>query len=311
LIEDSEVGDTEFVREADGWLKSHPIRNHRRWFRVVCTPPGEPVQFSRQIAWDPDDPASHQIKVEVRPGVRVKGKISDEVPRPIKWGHVVAWCGSPGHEDAVNVRGRREPIWWIDWTEVKEDGTFEFTSLPSGYLAQVFAIANDWISAPPTDEAFETCAKWFSKKNEQRNEFFRLGQIQRLAGIQSSMTIEMEKSGQARIKCVDPDGRPLRRISVYSWPNQYTVAGGSSVFCRRASSLDSILGRGEGYDWAKSSPYSAVTNDDGEAVIRNLPEGKQPLSAGGSNWVLQQTENVEVDLEKTAEITLTLQPGSE
>jgi hypothetical protein len=313
LIEDNEIGEADYVVEANGWLRSFPIQKHRRWFRVVRTPPGKPIEFSKPLAWDPDDPSSRTVFAEIRPGVRVKGKVSDDVPRPIKRGHVLAWCGSTARNEAVKGApiARKQPIWWTEWTEIKEDGSFEFPSLPAGYLAQVYAIANDWISAQPTDEALDACKKWFLKSDVQLEGFYRYGQVLRLAGAESSMTIEMEQAGQVKVKCIDPKGTPLRRVFLSSWPNQQTVSGGATVFCIRSSTKESIIDRRRKINWEKVNPFTAETDDNGEAIIHSLPEGKQLVFASNNNWISKQHAEAEITLDKPAEVTMTLEPRSE
>lgn len=303
MLESTEVADEEFEQQPDGWMQSVPIRKDRQWFRVIRTAPGKPVEFSKPQAWDADDPESRNVKVEVRPGVRVMGKISDNVQRPIERGHVVAWCGSPVHEEARNHQTR--PIWWIDTVSIDQDGTFEFPSLPAGYMAQFFAFANDSISSQPTNEAYNTCCKWFAEGMRNRDSFFRYGQILRLSGGKNSITIEMEPAGQVRVKCVDPAGRPVRKVIVSSWPNQYMVGGGSTVFCGRQSTLDRLR-RNSKPDWTRESPYTVVTDDEGVALIRNLPSGQQSIFAGNQFWTGNQELKVTSVTAKTKEITVNL-----
>ena len=307
VLLEGEASEREFVQENDGWMQSIPVSEERRWFRVVHAPAGKPPQFSKLMAWSPDDPTSLEVRVEVRPGARVLGKISDAVPRPITRGRVVVWCGSPARREEGANRAKPRASWWYDHVPIAEDGTFEFSSLPSGYLAQFYAMANDWISAQPTDEAYEVCCKWFAEENHKRNDFFRNGQVLRLAGGETQITLEMEPAGQVRVKCTDPDGRPLVRIEVSCWPNQYMVGGGSTLLCIRQSSLDRLKGQGR-IEWSRDNPFSAETNAEGEVLIRNLPQGNQGLYAGNAVWKSQQEEHkFDVQAEKTTEITLVFQ----
>ena len=308
LLEGDETGESEFSTEADGWTRSIPIHESRRWFRVVRVPPGEPPQFSRALAWTPADPASREVRAEVRPGVRVLGRVSETVPRPITRGRVVAWCGSPSRRDDDAGKERREPIWWIDTVPIRGDGSFEFTSLPSGYLAQIYALANDSISSQPSDAAHKICCDWFASPDHerQRNHFFRYGQVLRLAGTSLQITLDMEPAGRVRVKCVDAAGRPLPRVHVSAWPNQYMVGGGSTVFCTHQSSLDGLLGKRD-TDRSRGNPFSAETDVSGEALIRNLPQGHQSFHAGNSHWRSRQEFGVESKLDETGTITVTME----
>jgi hypothetical protein len=277
---------------------------------VIRAPVGAPAEFSKPQAWDPDDPASQEARVEVRPGVRVTGKISDDVPRPIDRGQIVVWCGSPVRQDAGNNQRHARSIWWIDTVPVNKDGTFEFPSLPSGYLAQFYAIANDSISSQPTDQAYETCCNWFAEQNRQRHATFRYGQILRLAGTTTQITIEMEPAGQVRVKCVDPNGRPLPRISVSSWPNQYMVGGGSTIFCTRQSSLEHLRNKSQVY-WSHESFFTVESDADGVALMRNLPEGQQSLVAGNAIWRTGQEHRVKSDPKNVTEFKITMRRVAE
>lgn len=282
-IENPDAGGQEFVREASGWLQSSPISQDRRWFRVIHAAPDQPPRFSQLLAWTPDDPTTRERLVEVRTGTRVEGKVSDDVPRPIRRGHVVACCGSPKHAGDEQILNWR-PIYWSETVPIGPNGTFVFESLPSGYLVQFYAFANDFISAQPTDDAYQTCCRWFGEA-PSRNDIFRYGQILRLTGGHNEMTIQMEPAGEVRVKCIGPDGQPLRGIFIATSPNQYLVGGGSNVFCSTRSSLSGLLVPSGKRDPRESSIYTARTGEDGMATIRNLPTGEQTIVAGSPLWV--------------------------
>ena len=208
--------------------------------------------------------------MELRPGVRVVGRVSSNVPRPITRGYVCVHAGPPAARGGdVDRQADVRRNFWLDWAPIAEDGTFEFPSLPSGFLAQFSAFANDSISAQPTDAAFEICCKWFGE-NIQRNNFFRYGQVLRLVGAKSELTIQMEPAGMVRVKCTSPDGRPISGIKVDSWPNQDTIGAAEEwIFCTKNSTIDRLR-RGKQTEWTMDAPYTAETDQAGEAVIHNL-----------------------------------------
>jgi hypothetical protein len=237
--------------------------------------------------------------------IRLSGTLSDAVPRPILRGHVVAWCGSPNRNHADGQPQDSRPIWWIDSAPIREDGTFVFSSLPSGYLVQLYALANDSISSQPSDAAFETCCKWFGVKDRQRIPSFRGGQILRLSGGESRITLEMETAGQVRVKCVDDGDRGLPGVLVSAWPNQFIVGAGSTVFCMRNSTLDQLRD-GVKIDMERGNPFAVKTNANGEAVITNLPAGRQSLYAANEHWKCTEEIEIESRPAETATFTITL-----
>lgn len=305
LIENSEVSGREYVSQPDGWLQSSPISSDRRWFRVVCLPPGEPPRFSRLVAWNPEDPATTEQRVEVRKGSRIEGRISDDVPRPVQQGHVVVWCGSPVRNDDRPLKEHFSPIFWQETTMIHEDGTFVFDSLPSGYLAQFFGMADNFISSQPNDVVIEQAQKWFSTTKVNRVNWMRYGHILRLAGNQTELLLPMEQAGEAIVTCVDPNGDPVPNVHVSSWPNQIIVGAGSTVFCNRISSIDRIRNPSLAVDWHKSNPYTAKTGLDGKALIRNLPIGKQSFMAGSEKWVSAEAD-FDITVQNRAELTIPL-----
>ena len=301
----------EFRREPSGWMQSIPLKENQCWYQVVRMASGELPQFSLPQAWTPDDPASRERLVPVHPGVRVVGTISNEVPRPIHRGYVVVWCGSPARADEEGKRSAVRPVWWMDYAPIAKDGSFEFPSLPAGTLGQFYAYANDSISTQPSDEAYETCCKWFGLEVEKRHPSFRYGQVLRIVRGKPELTIEMELAGQARVQCTDGKGRPLKGIAVSSWPNQYIVSGGSTIFCTLLSSRDLLRDEfrmGMKELW-KTTPYFCETGEDGIALVRNLPPGKESIYAEGETWGMKMNEEPSIVSEpgETAQLTIVLE----
>ena len=79
-----------------------------------------------------------------------------------------------------------------------------------------------------------------------------------------------------------------------SWPNQYMVGGGSTIFCSHASTLEWLNGNG----WTTSRReeiFTAYTNQNGEAILKNMPPGKEQVVAGSKRWKSKQ-EDVTVNI---------------
>jgi hypothetical protein len=298
----------EFIRQPDGWLLSNPLPARRRMFQVVWLPHGQPPQFSQIQSWSADDAASREVRVEVRAGSRVVGKLSDDVERPIERGRVAAWCASPRLPAKDGTSRRLDAIWWSETVDIAQDGTFEFPSLPPSYLAQFFAFANDSVSAQPSDEEFETCCRWFGADLRFHPEFARHAQIRELLGNETVMTIEMEPAGQLRVKCVDPEGVPLKGIDVSAWPNGFIAPNMSSLFCLPVSSANDLRNPHIDYRDPRKNPFWTTSDEHGEALIRCLPAAKVTVGAEGVGWKSEGKDQVIVEANETAEVEITLQP---
>jgi protocatechuate 3,4-dioxygenase beta subunit len=310
MLESGESDEPEFVTQSDGWLRSVPVHEDRQVYLVVRAVPGEHPQFSEPQSWTPDVPASREAKVEVRPGVRVIGKVSDNVKRPIERGHVLAWCGCQVAEGARLANRHGRPIWWREVAPIARDGSFEFPSLPPGFMAQFYAFANDSISAQPTDEEYEACCEWFGAANRNMNDRFRNGQVLELVGASSEITIQMEPAGLVRVKCIDKDGQPVSGATVTTWPNQFMVGGGSTVFCDFDTSNSTLerLRNPKPWTWPQGGLFSLNSNDRGEVAFRNMPRGKQSIIVFDDRWVSDDDQTVDVEANETAEIELVLRP---
>lgn len=312
-FEGREAIGAEFHRESSGWLQTTPLKDNQRWYQVVRLSPGEAPQFSLPQAWNPDDPTSKERLVAVHPGTKVVGKISSDVPQPIVCGVVVVRCGSPARTDDDGKRAANRPFWWMDYTPIAEDGSFEFASLPAGTLGQFYAFANDYISAQPNEEAYETCCKWFGLDIQKQFGSFRYGQILRLPRGQAELEIEMELGGTVQVKCTDEGGNLVSGVQVTSWPNQYTVAGGSTLLCACFSSREMFTNnfRIDPKKAWKQTPFFSETNKDGIALIRNLPKGKQSFFAENEVWGMKDELDATSEPGETVELTIPLERKTE
>lgn len=284
LLENRDTDEPDFVELEDGWLQSAPLPEERRWFRLVQGSEDGSLRFSHHSAWDPNDGADQVVRLDVRPGVRLAGQLSENVVRPITHGRVVVWCAPPHRPGAQKPAEPTESSWWIDTTPIAADGTFEFRSLPNGYIAQCYAVANDAISSAPSHQAIEQCSRWLDvpfANQEWSDREPRSGQIVRLTSKSNELKLQMEPAATACVRIIDVQGKPLAGIGAHSCPVQ-TVIGltlrNSAVFCYRRSTLEELLGTYEP-SLRTNTPYSAVTDADGRATLHNLPPGVHRIFA--------------------------------
>ena len=111
--------------------------------RVAEFPEKGPLLFSDLVDLKKhvEDPIT--LDLALKPGVRVKGRLNAQVPRPIKNGRVVAGIQT-GHNDYGNK-------WmWHAMATIAADGTFLFESLPPDENLQLIALCDGWVSTSPT-----------------------------------------------------------------------------------------------------------------------------------------------------------------
>jgi|GEM_PF-5460479 len=149
MLENSRTWPREFKADTQqtGLFVSPVVSVERRWLRVVGSGKDGKLLFSELI--DITNPTkvnkNGEIVIQLSPGIRLTGRLDDSVPRPIRNGCVELYIQeSEGHR-LVSGKG-----WsWQDTAAVKEDGTFEFPSLPSGGHVQLFALVDGYHSSLP------------------------------------------------------------------------------------------------------------------------------------------------------------------
>ena len=272
-----------------GKLISRTIDRKRSRLRMVHVPPDGPVKFSDIIDLSEyGDKRRVLLKdVELHAGVRVEGKLDENVPRPVKNGTVIAYVTVGIEADGWDYSGQNH---WSDWTTIKEDGTFVFESLPRNAVAGLIAVSDGWICTAP-DPA----------------DFIRLGiadrvtrggnrvkpQLAKLEGNRIEPVIEMESTATCRVKVTTKEGEPIAGADVGMSPNQLTLTGGSTIV-GSGYSMRVMLGMSEeerSMGWTEErrklmvasgattdrTRYYKQTNADGIVEFHTLPGGTKEM----------------------------------
>ncbi len=199
--------------------------------------------------------------VKLKPGLRLTGRLSDNVPRPIKEGRVMAWCipkpveGRPGDTSAS--------VAWSDEVIIEPNGTFEFPSLPLGGTIQLIAICDGWlIEGVEQGSTVGMQIKLDEAKLEENQT--------------KEVTLAMQQAGEVEVELLTSDGKPLVGATVSAWPGQRLLLSGSTTlgdFYRSMTTIEHQI-RGKEIkiqEWQPTTRYTQQTNAVGKAVIRNIP----------------------------------------
>jgi hypothetical protein len=199
---------------------------------------------------------------KLRPGMRLSGSLSENVPRPIAGGKVIAWCLP---KPAGETYGAENPsIAWAEEAIVKEDGSFEFVSLPRGGTVQLIAICNGWLTTGK--ENTFTIGKLVEIKEDELAD-----------NHVAKITLEMEPTGSLEVEVIGPDGKPLVGAEVSTWPNQKLHLSGSNIVGECYPSARAINAQIAGIDpdetaWhQKADRYNAKTNEQGKVTLTEIP----------------------------------------
>jgi hypothetical protein len=203
------------------------------------------------------------LDLPLHPGIRISGELDENVPRPIKNGLVSLRTITLRQEET-------SPLMWSDYQEVGADGTFQFKAVPPGRI-EILVLCDGFISKVPTNAFRITQPQVYNLANS------------------SQLTIGMEPTGVAQVRVLDPDGKPLPRAEVAFWPNERWAEWSAwllgSAFYRTADLFED-----SGDDWKRAyrkiRNFTATTDSNGVAQVKEIPAGRETFSVSHSDYVL-------------------------
>ena len=86
----------------------------------------------------------------------------------------------------------------------------------------------------------------------------------------------MSQAGQIEVEVLGPDGKPLAGADVSTWPNQVMTLGGSTLLGECFKTINTIETQitgiqGPALDWNRPGRYIQKTNEQGKAILREIP----------------------------------------
>ena len=251
---------------------------------------GRPTLFSDLIDLDAySEEHAEIVNVAMAAGERLRGRLSDNVARPVSKGQVglglaLTFDQQPSWETC---------IFWRDYALINPDGTFEFSSVPRGADLQLTAINEDWVSVS-------------AQPAEILERFPNVNTPEHAQGLHDTMVIGesvgqdaprpvvviMERTAKCSLTVVDDQGQPVQGATVYMSPNVSWFPGLGGIvglFHRTVDGLGKTADELKASFMAKAKltaadpgdmigRYRAVTDKTGKATIHALP-GKRGQNA--------------------------------
>lgn len=223
------------------------------------------IVYSEDIAFTAEKGKDCNYAMEMKPGIRLEGRLDDNVPRPVKNGRVLisvrpkefpAWTNYAEVDDILKKYPNVYP--WKSYRPIAEDGTFVFESIPPGGL-DVIVHGDGFISQSGGD---------FSQRNGSKLEKvagFALPQAFSLEAPTTKIEVVTEPTATLEVTAKSKAGKPVEGATIYVNPNVVRMDG---IFGNMRTSSE------EPFRTMAPLPniaYSATTDKNGFAVIRNIP----------------------------------------
>lgn len=252
-----------------------------QYFRVIHAPQGSDsqIQFSDVIDVTTIITQEGHLKngtqragiadvdVSVHPGVRLSGKLSGNVPRPVKNGHVIA---------SILAGPSQSGLVWQDVASLSETGTFEFASLPRNSHVELVAVCDGWVSTTLPADAAEYDRRFGTNFLQQARIDRTISAMPvRLENGTVTTTLNMVPTGTCEFTIQDATGNPLDLATITCLPYHMTRSG-TFRLGEGGRSLDEVRNAQptELPKWNRRLVnFCRVTNPHGRAVISNLPTG--------------------------------------
>ncbi|MGB7343884.1 MAG: hypothetical protein WBD20_06710 [Pirellulaceae bacterium] len=198
--------------------------------------------------------------LRLKPGLRITGHLSENVPRPVKNGRIEAYCLP---KPAGRTWGDEDPsVSWTETVNVQADGSFDFLSLPRSGVIQFLCVCDGWVSV---DDGFEKPAGTFKQ-----------GLLTTVADLDTkddycdNLVLQMEPTGKLQVTVTGPDGKPLEGARISTNPNQYSHLAGSTVLGHFSRSIKSFVKDLPDLN-DDSSLFSGMTDKNGKVTLKGIP----------------------------------------
>ena len=244
---------------ADGRLQLPRFLPGPKDLLVAYVPTEGPILFSEFERTELKNDEKRGLRVTLKPGVIVSGRLDDRVPRPVKNGRMVGQVISRLNAD------------WRDSATIKEDGSFTLGPFPHGDL-QVIALCDGYI-------AQSGVAPEFVPEARRAQGGYNRPQVFPLTKEKVELTLLMTPTVDCHVRVLDSEGHPAAGAKCWGNPNVGWWNGGSQGYCDRLySSLERLTQPNLKFDSSKDRLFFAETDADGRAVIKNLPPTEKGIA---------------------------------
>ncbi|MGI8907375.1 MAG: carboxypeptidase-like regulatory domain-containing protein [Candidatus Sumerlaeaceae bacterium] len=224
-----------------------------------------------------------ELEVQLKRGLTLRGRLSDNVRRPVANGRVLAAAQWP--PPGSPLAGSTATTMREGGADIAPDGSFEIPGLPEG-PGEIIGLCDGYIAAH----------RQLSARPYEQNQVYNLNSDPNAA----LFILVMEETGGLRVRVVNSSNQPIIGARLAAWPNVFWSTGVSTLY------LDEKL-------------WSATTNGNGFAALKGFRPGSQPFTVEANGWTppirvdasgqATRTQYAAIIAGLTTELVVTMEPA--
>jgi beta-lactamase regulating signal transducer with metallopeptidase domain len=258
------INPEDWQKEGNGVYAFHQLSAGSHLIQLTGRLPSGEIVYSDTLDFTAEKGKTCRFEMEMKPGIRIEGRLDDNVPRPVKNGRVLISVRPPQfpayvvYEDVSAVWKKYEHVnFWRSYRPIAEDGTFVFESVPPGEV-DVIVHGDGFVS------------KSIGQRANGPN--FAIPQPFPLTAPLTKIVVVTEPTATLELTARTRWGRPIQGATVYLNPNVMRM--GDIFGWTRAYSSEE---RFRTMQPLPPVPYSGKTDSSGRVEIRNLPPEERGL----------------------------------
>ena len=254
----------DWQKKENGKIAFHKLSPGGHLLQLMGRLPSGEIVYSEGFAFTAAKGKEYIFALEMKPGIRLEGRIDGQVPRPVKNGRVL-----------ISIRPKEFPAWlvpedarelfdkygdfscWKSYRTISEDGSFVFESVPPGE-ADVVVLGDGFVSKSTGQVQNRVAGKLVDGPP------IGIPQPFALAAPITRIKIVTEPTATLELTAKTKQGTPVAGASIYLSPNVMRMGGIFGVM--RSSSEEPFRSLAP-----LPNLYFASTDTNGVAVIRNVP----------------------------------------
>lgn len=256
----------DWQKKENGVMAFHKMSPGRHLIQLMGRLPSGEIGYSETVAFTAEMDKPSKFDLEIKPGIRLEGRVDNHVPRPVKNGRVMVSVRPKEFptllviEDFYNIEdkyGHRS--FWHSYRSIAEDGSFVFESVPPGEV-DVVILCDGFVS--------KSVGELYNRRNgvlDKKPTILAVPQAFPLEAPVTKIEVATEPTATLEFTAATKTGAPIEGVEVGMFPSAFRMTG---MFGWTKKSSE------ESFREIPKLPdpvFSGNTDKNGKVVLTNLP----------------------------------------